>query len=245
MRIKLFFINFITLSTIIFTVNIQHTYAQENLGSRINVDTSTDDKSKITAKYSPDNSLYCSSTMINPNVGITSRHCAGRHKINGYIGSVYPGQSGISTPFGKMDISSYIPDDSQDIAIIKGKETYKSSDYKHYIKDFNIEIKGRSFEELKSLIGKEVYSYGYPSDRTGAPQVKSVGTIIDIDPHTKVLTTSIPTVEGQSGSGVFLKEKDEFLGVLYGKLSNGNGRVVPIDGRLKNWIDKNTKDTND
>ncbi|WP_158695126.1 trypsin-like serine peptidase [Staphylococcus agnetis] len=241
MKVKLLLACVIALSTIATTLDTQSVLAQENTGARTPVDTLKDNKSKTIAKYAPDNSLYCSATLITPNIALTSRHCAGKNKIEGNIGSIYPGQSGISTPFGKMDISTYIPDTSQDIAILKGRESDKSKDYKHYIKDFNLEVKGRTFEELRSLMGKEVYSYGYPSDLYGSPQIKSEGKIIDFDPHTKVLTTSIPTVEGQSGSGVFLKENDGFLGVLYGKKSNSDGQVVPIDERLKKWFDNNTK----
>nr|WP_289780999.1 trypsin-like peptidase domain-containing protein [Staphylococcus agnetis] len=233
--------SFIALSTITISTNTSNIYAQEGIGTTTNVDTLTDEKSKRFAQYSPDNSLYCSATMITPNIALTAKHCAGNQRKEGYIGSVYPGQSGISTPYGYMNISTYIPNGgSEDIAIIKGKEDDKSEAYKHYIKGFHIDIKGRSEEELKSLVGKDVYSYGYPSDKTGSPQVKSEGKIIQINPHTKVLTTTIPTVEGQSGSGVFLKENNEFLGVLYGKLSNGNGQVAPIDERLKKWFDSNT-----
>lgn len=243
MKVKLLLACVIALSTVATTLDTQSVLAQENIGTRTPVDTLKDNKSKMIAKYSPDNSLYCSATLIAPNIALTSRHCAGKKKIEGDIGSIYPGQSGIRTPFGKMDITTYIPDASQDIAILKGKESNKSNDYKQYIKDFKIDVKGRKFEELRGLIGKEVYSYGYPSDLVGSPQVKSEGQIIDFDPYTQVLTTTIPTVDGQSGSGVFLKENDEFLGVLYGKKSNGNGQVAPIDERLKKWFDDNTKAT--
>ncbi|HDX9031021.1 TPA: hypothetical protein ROV56_002707 [Staphylococcus aureus] len=158
-----------------------------------------------------------------------------------HIGSVYPGQSGISTPYGNMNISTYIPNNgSEDIAIIKGKEDDKSEAYKHYIKGFHIDVKGRSEEELKALVGQEVYSYGYPSERIGAPMVKSEGKILSMNPVTRAFTTSIHSIEGQSGSGVFLKEGDQFLGVLYGKTLDGKGQVAPIDERLKKWIDKNS-----
>ncbi|HDH6518458.1 TPA: hypothetical protein PI874_002601 [Staphylococcus aureus] len=86
--------------------------------------------------------------MITPNIGITAKHCAGNKTIdNGYVGAFYPGQSGTSTPFGYMNISTYIPNDASDIAIIKGKEEDKSGDYTHYIRGFKNEVKGRSFED--------------------------------------------------------------------------------------------------
>lgn len=46
-----------------------------------------------------------------------------------------------------MNISTYIPNDASDIAIIKGKEEDKSGDYTHYIRGFKNEVKGRSFED--------------------------------------------------------------------------------------------------
>ncbi|HEA6244905.1 TPA: trypsin-like serine protease, partial [Staphylococcus aureus] len=112
----------IVLATIgLFFSSFNISYA-EDLGTRKLVGTTKDPKSKYTARYDPDYSVYCSATMITDKIGLTAKHCAGNRKINGCIGAVYPVHSGLSTPFGKMNICEYIPNDSNDIAIIKGEE---------------------------------------------------------------------------------------------------------------------------
>ncbi|NHM75850.1 trypsin-like peptidase domain-containing protein [Staphylococcus sp. 11007852] len=242
MKIKILITSVIVLSTIVITTCFQNIQAQEAMGSSTNVNTLTDENGKRFAKYSPDNTLYCSTTMVTANIGITSRHCAGSKYKDGYIGAVYPGQSGVSTPYGMMNISTYIPNVGiEDIAIIKGKKEDQSPDYAHYMQDLKtIEVNAWSEEKLRSLKGQKVYSYGYPGNSIGSQQVRSEGEITDYNPVTKVLTTSIPTVEGQSGSGVFLKEGNQFLGVLYSRTLDNKGNVAPIDERLKAWFDKNT-----
>ncbi|HCU0866397.1 TPA: serine protease, partial [Staphylococcus aureus] len=41
------------------------------------------------------------------------------------------------------------------------------------------------------------------------------GIITNYNPITGELTTNMPVVSGQSGSGVFLEEDDRFLGVIH------------------------------
>ncbi|MCO4327852.1 trypsin-like peptidase domain-containing protein [Staphylococcus agnetis] len=223
--------------------------AQVEESSRTIVDTQKDPKGKVAARYDPSHSLYCSATIITPNIGITSRHCVGSKKQEGYIGALYPGQSNLSTPFGKMNVSTYIPNDASDIAIVKGTENDMDNSYKQYLKDVNVIVSAFTEDELKNLKGKKVYSYGYPGDSlTGYTQYRSSGIITDYNPVTRDLSTSIPTSPGQSGSGVFLEDGDKFLGVLHSKFKDKNGkdvgRVTPINERLKKWFDDNTAKSN-
>lgn len=222
-----------------------YTYAQENNedGFRIITNTQEDPKSKYNAKYSPNSSSYCSATLISPNVGLTAKHCVGNHKMEGNIGSIYPGQSGIETPFGSMSISTYIPDVSQDIAIIKGSDNDKSASYINYINNFNLDIKPFTLEDLKKLKEKKskVYSYGYPYDFAGGRQVKATGEITNYNQVTLDVDTNIPVSEGQSGAGVFL-EDGRFLGVLskgFNKNNKDYARVVTMNERLVKWFNKN------
>ncbi|HDH5694723.1 TPA: trypsin-like serine peptidase [Staphylococcus aureus] len=234
----------IVLATIgLFISSFNISYA-EDLGTRKLVDTTKDPKSKYAARYDPDYSLHCSATMITDKIGLTAKHCAGNKKINGYIGAVYPGHSGLSTPFGMMNISEYIPNDANDIAIIKGEEKDMDNTYKHYMKNTNINITPFSTDELKKLKGKEVYSYGYPGiNLTGYKQYKSEGVITSYNPITGDISTTLPSEPGQSGSGVFLKDGDRFLGVLHSHYNDNNGnhlgRVTPMNVRLTNWFNAN------
>ncbi|MGT2888404.1 serine protease [Streptococcus didelphis] len=213
--------------------------AQEEGTSTLITDTQIDPKSKTAARYVPTYSNYCSAVMITSKVGLTARHCVGNQNKEGYIGAVYPGQSGLQTPFGMMNISSYIPDNAEDIAVIKGTDSDMSSDYRKYLKDITTDISSFSLEDLKMLKGKRVYSYGYP-DRslTGYKQYKSRGIITNYNPITRQISANMPSRPGQSGSGVFLEEGDKFLGVLQGQSKN-ESIVTPIDKRLADWINKN------
>ncbi|WP_238989624.1 trypsin-like serine peptidase [Staphylococcus sp. MI 10-1553] len=210
-------------------------------GTQTLVDTITDPNGRLNAKYEPSYTLYCSAVLITPNTWLTAKHCAGNEKKTGYIGAVYPGQSGMSTPFGMMNISTYIPDPGVDIAIIKGEDKDKSHAYKYYIKGYKTAIVAYDKETLKKLIGTKIYSYGYPGDKGGTKQYKSEGVITKVNPITKELSTSMPASPGQSGSGVFL-EGGKFLGILYGnenRTTYKSAKIQPIDTRLKKWIDDN------
>ncbi|HGH0876513.1 TPA: trypsin-like peptidase domain-containing protein [Staphylococcus pseudintermedius] len=214
---------------------------QPSPGTQTIVDTQKDPNGKLNARYDPSYTLYCSAVLITPNMWLTAKHCAGNQEKKGYIGAVYPGQSGASTPFGMMNISLYKPDPGVDIAILKGTETDKSSAYKYYIKGFKTGIVAYDLEGLKKLIGKKIYSYGYPGDKGETKQYRSEGIITNVNPITKELSTSMPSSPGQSGSGVFL-ENGQFLGILYGnenRTTYKSAKIQPIDQRLKTWIDNN------
>ncbi|WP_086427996.1 trypsin-like serine peptidase [Staphylococcus cornubiensis] len=210
-------------------------------GTQTLVDTQTDPNGRLNARYDPNYSLYCSAVLINSNTWLTAKHCAGNEKKTGYIGAVYPGQSGIQTPFGMMNISTYLPDPADDIAIIKGEDKDKSDAYKYYIKGYKTEIVAYTKDQLDALIGTKVYSYGYPGDKGETKQYKSEGVITKVNPVTRELSTTMPASPGQSGSGVFLGD-GQFLGILYAtETTQGfrSGKVQTIDARLKKWIDSN------
>lgn len=76
---------------------------------------------------------------------------------------------------------------------------------------------------------KKIYSYGYPATNiTGYKQYKSEGIITNYNPITGELTTNMPVVSGQSGSGVFLEEDDRFLGVIHSGSRNWQGKDIAI-----------------
>ncbi|HEC2148671.1 TPA: trypsin-like peptidase domain-containing protein [Staphylococcus delphini] len=217
-------------------------FAQEpEPGTQTLVDTSTDPNGRLNARYDPNYSLYCSAVLITPDMWLTAKHCAGNEEKTGYIGAVYPGQSGASTPFGMMNISIYKPDPGVDIAIIKGEDKDKSDAYKYYIKGYKTDIVAYDLEGLKKLIGMKIYSYGYPGDKGETKQYRSEGIITNVNPITKELSTSMPASPGQSGSGVFLGD-GTFLGILYdneNRTTYKSAKIQPIDQRLKTWIDSN------
>ncbi|WP_274316442.1 serine protease [Staphylococcus hyicus] len=203
------------------------------------VDTIKDKRAKLTARYEPNNQTYCSAIIISPTLALTAKHCHLNKSSKEYSGTIYPGQSGMSTPYGHMNITNYIPNDANDIAILKGNEIDQSNDYKHYMKDAHIDLTPFSKEQIKSLKGKEVYTYGYPYNQGGLKQYKSTGIITNYNPVTDELETTLPAVEGQSGSGVFLKDNNQFIGILYGSYNTNqglSGKVMTINERLYNWI---------
>lgn len=211
-------------------------------GTQTVVNTTTDPNGRLNARYDPSNKLYCSAVLITTSMWLTARHCAGSKEQTGYIGEVYPGQSGWSTPFGMMLISLYVPDKADDIAIIKGTERDKSWSYKHYIRGFETTIYEYNLKDLEELVGQSIYSYGYPGDKSGFKQYKSIGVITGVNARTWELSTTMPAEGGQSGSGVFL-QNGHFLGILYGNENRAGwsiktAKIHPIDHRLKNWIEK-------
>lgn len=211
-------------------------------GTQKVVNTTTDPNGKLNARYDPGHSVYCSATLITPNTWLTARHCAGVQPQTGYIGQVYPGQSGWSTPFGMMINRDFLPDSADDIAIIKGRDKDKTTAYKFYMRGLRTSTYEYNYEKLKSMIGQAIYSYGYPGDKGGFKQYLSTGVITRVNQHTKELSATMPAFLGQSGSGVYL-QNGHLLGVRYGNESNigyRSAKIHPIDHRLKTWIDQNT-----
>lgn len=143
-----------------------------------------------------------------------------------------------------MNVSTYIPNDASDVAIIKGNDEDKSASYKYYINDSIKEIQPIKDEEIKNLEGQEIYFYGYPSDYKGEPQVRVEGKITKFNKINQTVETTMPVSNGQSGSGVFLKEGDRFLGVITGAKRGGNGNFVRftyMNERLVNWFNNEIK----
>ncbi|HDH0858026.1 TPA: hypothetical protein ACF8UL_002749 [Staphylococcus aureus] len=72
---------------------------------------------------------------------------------------------------------------------------------------------------------------------------KSEGVITKYNPVTGELITKMPGIHGQSGSGVFLKEEDRFLGIIHSGSRNLDGKdianVIPMNERLTKRFNKN------
>ncbi|HDH0858027.1 TPA: trypsin-like serine protease [Staphylococcus aureus] len=182
----------------------------------------------------------CTATMLNPNFGLTAAHC-GNGFEEGNIGKVYPAQSALSTPYGSMTISLFNPYDNKDIAFIYGRNSDKDKSYRYYESTFagtEIKLKGFTKSELSNLVGKKVFSYGYPYDYDGYKQYKFTGEITVSNEH--AIHTTIPSYGGQSGSAVFLEDSKELLGVLIQTgTTNSTAILQPITTEVANWY--NTK----
>ncbi|PCF46810.1 trypsin-like serine peptidase [Staphylococcus delphini] len=199
-------------------------------------DTVKDTHSKYTAKYESADHSHCTAILISSTVALTAKHCGGDHPTT-HNGRIYPGESGLSTPFGYMDISTYIPNPDYDIAILKGTEKDQSRDYHYYIKPFTTPVTALSDRELYDIMGLDVYAYGYPYKFSAYKQYRSDGSIYYYYKDVAFVHTSLPTYEGQSGSGVFLKDS-RFVGILITRTEKFEGNFLPFTQRIADWVNQ-------
>ncbi|EGQ0374298.1 trypsin-like peptidase domain-containing protein [Staphylococcus pseudintermedius] len=200
-------------------------------------DTVADPHSKYTAKYESADHSHCTAILISSTVALTAKHCGGNHPTTDN-GTIYPGESGLKTPFGYMNISTYIPNSKYDIAILKGTEKDQSKDYHYYIKPFKTAVTGFTDDTLDSFVGLETYSYGYPYKFSGYKQYRSDGEISFYQKNEPILRTTLPTHEGQSGSGAFLKD-GRFVGIIITRTQDYEGNVLPFNQEIADWVNKN------
>lgn len=200
-------------------------------------DTVKDPHSRYTAIYESVHLSHCSAILISSTVALTAKHCGGNY-LSSFNGSIYPGESGMSTPFGYMNVRVYIPHPTYDIAILKGTEQDQSRAYKYYFKGFKrTAVTALSDKELKDMIGRDVYSYGYPYKYTRYKQYRSDGHIQNYYPQDFILYTSMPTYEGQSGSGAFLKN-GRFIGIITTRNQHYEGNILPLYKDIADWINE-------
>ncbi|EIE3646376.1 TPA: serine protease [Staphylococcus pseudintermedius] len=200
-------------------------------------DTVADPHSKYTAKYESADHSHCTAILISSTVALTAKHCGGDYHTT-YNGTIYPGGSGLKTPFGYMNISTYIPNSKYDIAILKGTEKDQSRDYHYYIKPFKTTVAAFSDQELYGIMGLDLYSYGYPYKFSGYKQYRSDGSIYYYYKNAAFVHTSLPTYEGQSGSGAFLKD-GRFVGIIITRTEKFEGNFLPFTQEIAEWVNKN------
>ncbi|EGQ4221499.1 trypsin-like serine protease [Staphylococcus pseudintermedius] len=233
---------FLLLTTIGMTgTNAANVWGAEE-GTKILVeDIQNDPLAKRTAIFQGPKGLPCTTTMLTSNFGLTAAHC-GDGFLEGSVGTVYPAQSGLSTPFGSMSISLFNPYNDKDIAIIYGQDSGKSKDYIHYQRDFaqtEIKLQGFTDDELKKMVGKKVYSYGYPYNYHAHKQYRFTGEITFA--NSDFIKTNLPAYGGQSGSSVFLEDNDQLVGILVkGGDDDKNAILEPITKDIARWY-KNKK----
>ncbi|GAB0210406.1 trypsin-like serine peptidase [Staphylococcus pseudintermedius] len=234
---------FLLLTTIGMTgTNAANVWGAEEGMKVIVEDTKMDTIGKRTAIFEGPKGLPCTSTMLTSNFGLTAAHC-GDGFLEGSVGTVYPAQSGLSTPFGSMSISLFNPYNDKDIAFIYGQDSGKSKDYIHYQRDFaqtEIKLQGFTDDELKKMVGKKVYSYGYPYNYHAHKQYRFTGEITFA--NSDFIKTNLPAYGGQSGSSVFLEDNDQLVGILVkGGDDDKNAILEPITKDIARWY-KGKKD---
>lgn len=201
-------------------------------------DTIADPHSKYTAKYKSGIYHTCTAILISSTAAVTAKHCGGTRRLR-YGGTIYPGASGYSTPFGYMNISDYIPHPKYDIAVIKGTLRDQDRFYRYYIKPFKTKVTGYTKDKLQGFVGKEAYSYGYPNLDTIYYQYRSDGKITFSQTTPPYLRTDLPAYGGQSGSGVFTKDSD-FVGIIITRTPETyQANVLPFTTDIANWINSN------
>lgn len=182
-----------------------------------------------TAKYEGVDSHHCTAVMLTPTVGLTAKHCKDGGFEEGNIGTVYPGESGLATEAGNITVSTFNPYSTEDIALIKGSNP--TTAYSYYMKNVKLSVRGVKPSDLN---GKSVYSIGYPVEKSGYKQYKTKGKITSVNGDRSIQTT-LQSSAGQSGSGVFLEENDQLIGILVqGNLDGSN--VVLVNSRISDWI---------
>ncbi|EOV8631282.1 trypsin-like serine peptidase [Staphylococcus pseudintermedius] len=202
-------------------------------------DTVKDTHSKYTAKYKSGIGHTCTAILISSTAAITAKHCGGTQHQSP-AGTIYPGASGVSTPFGYMNIRYYIPHPKYDVAVIKGIKRDQDKFYQYYIKPFTTTVRGYSDEELSKFVDQEVYSYGYPYRDGVFRQYRSDGKVNNYSKYLPLLSTDIPAFEGQSGSGVFKKD-GPFVGIIVSRARGNEAEVLPFSKEIATWINNNAK----
>ncbi|QHW37988.1 trypsin-like serine protease [Staphylococcus ursi] len=217
-------------------IPVDVTYAKK--GTQVRVpDTIADSHSKYTAKYKSGIYHTCTAILISSTAAVTAKHCGGNRRLR-YGGTIYPGASGYSTPFGYMNISDYIPNPKYDIAVIKGTLRDQDKFYRYYIRPFKTKVTGYTSEQLQRFVGKEGYSYGYPNRDSIYYQYRSDGNITFSQKTPLYLRTELPAYGGQSGSGVFTKDSD-FIGIIITRTpTDFKANVLPFTTDIANWINK-------
>ncbi|HCA7664190.1 TPA: trypsin-like serine protease [Staphylococcus pseudintermedius] len=228
----------ITLLSLVYFIFLPVNTAFAQKGTQVVVpDTVKDPHSRYTAKYESGTHQHCTAILISSTVALTAKHCGGNNRKS-FNGTIYPGESGLSTPFGYMNISTYIPNPDYDIAILKGTKQDQSRAYQYYIKNFSTKVSGFTDAEFDGFVNREAYSYGYPYKFSGYKQYRSDGQVTFHQKNPALLRTTLPTHEGQSGSGVFLKN-GELTGILITRTQNYEGNILPFTKEIAEWVNKN------
>lgn len=97
---------------------------------------------------------------------------------------------------------------------------------------------GYTDDQFQKFVGKEIYSYGYPYKGSDFYQYRSDGSITRYVERFKSIQTDLPTVVGQSGSGVFTKN-GEFIGIVIESTTDRKGIVLPFTQEIADWINAN------
>ncbi|WP_214539409.1 trypsin-like serine protease [Staphylococcus pseudintermedius] len=80
--------------------------------------------------------------------------------------------------------------------------------------------------------------FGYPYKGSDFYQYRSDGQVTFHQKNPALLRTTLPTHEGQSGSGVFLKN-GELTGILITRTQNYEGNILPFTKEIAEWVNKN------
>ncbi|EHT8098879.1 trypsin-like peptidase domain-containing protein [Staphylococcus pseudintermedius] len=204
-------------------------------------DTVADRHSIYSALYKTANGRFCTAILISSNAALTAKHCGGLQPAK-RSGTIYPGANENKTPFGYMNIRTYIPNPNYDIALLKGIEKDQDRFYKYYIKPFTTTVRGYTDEELSGFVRNDVYSYGYPN-RKSVPeglQYRSDGKVYKhrTTPKPYLLTDMPAGYGGQSGSGVFKKD-GQFIGIIITSTKSKTANVLPFTKDIAKWINEN------
>lgn len=156
-------------------------------------------------------------------------------------GYVIPGKDGENEPYGRFKIKAmYVPDKYQetpwrryDMGIIEVEPNEKGQSIGDLIQPYNI----KPFD--RSMIGKKVYSQGYPieKNRLTKNQWQADGTIIQVQEQ-GTIEYSMLNSEGQSGGPVLLDNSRDIVAIhTYGTRGNDYGTLgTPITPELYDWI---------
>lgn len=181
---------------------------------------------------------WCTAVFLRDASFLTSAHCIDYKNSKEVLGYMYPAQSGTSTPLSYFSITEgivykeYSTNRIDDIAIAKSSDS--NFTFNRYMKDRNLKIK--VVDNINDFIDKKVYTIGYASDMRNNYQIKRKGVITHN--WNNAFRVDVSVSGGQSGSGVYLEESDELIGILEGGDQN-TAFVTPVTKEVKDWIDRN------
>lgn len=202
-----------------------------DIDNRERINNTFENKSTLFTSFLDTENSTCTSVLLNKNTALTAKHCIKGKEKN--VGTLYPAQSSsVSTPLGSISVDDAFSYEKNDLALLKWDVNSMDKSATYYIsnQEMNIRVVDPKHGDLE---GKDVYTIGYPSDIGENNQYISKGKILNVNEN--VIQTDLSGYKGQSGSGLFLKESGELIGIMT-NAGIGQANFAPLTSQVNEWI---------